>query len=455
MRFFVVLPVLLSVIMPVSAGESLIWVSSDYTSGGLAVQGVGACDIMVEASPISGDPVVRSQNGKVYVINRLGYDNITVFQPPDYENPLLQFSTGNGTNPQDIYLVNEGKAYVTLFETAEMLIVNPNSGSAMGTIDLSFAADEDGIPEMTLIIPFGDKILVVCQRLDRTTESMDPSGPGCIAVIDPVTDTIYDANPDTPEPDPVMLPLANPADWTETPDGLLFSCTGFWSNYEDGGFVGFSGVSEDLITLASEADFSMDFSGITMCDGNIYVIGSDASWTNSILIFDGSSYDNLGSLDGVSGGYIPSITSYDGMLYIADQGTWTNPELAGVLLYNCNNNSLYCGPASTGLPPISAAVVEPLNSDFHPPVVDTPALAMICPNPATSVISIRALVPEAPLSRITIFDMAGRLRATAGVNTPVERIDLSLESLSITAGQYVVQYHSGSNLGELVLVVHE
>jgi len=455
LRFFVVFLSILGLIRPAFADESVVWVSSDFTSGGLAVQDAGTCDITEEASSVSGDPVVRSRNGMVYVINRLGYDNITVFQPPDFETPVIQFTTGNGTNPQDIYVVDEEKAYVTVFEQAELLIVHPGTGESLGTIDLSYAADADGIPEMTHIVPFGNMILVLCQRLDRTTEYMDPSGPGCIAIIDPSTDTVFDANPGTAEPDPIILPLANPTDWAETPDGILLACTGFWSDYEDGGIVRFSGLFEDMTVVASEADYAVDFSGITMSDGKIYVIGSDASWINGVQIIDGTNYENLGSLDGVSGGYIPFIMSHSGMLYVADQGTWTNPELAGIVLFDCSDNSLYCGPASTGLPPISAAVVEPLGSDVYPPVSNTPVLAMICPNPATSAISIRAIVHDTPLSRIQIFDLAGRLRADTRVEHPAARIDVGLESLSMPSGQYLVRYFSGTRTGEQILVVRD
>src|SRR5262245_44680957 len=49
----------------------------------------------------SGDPVVRVDSGRIFVVNRFGADNVTVVDGQIFAL-VAQFSTGAGTNPQDV-----------------------------------------------------------------------------------------------------------------------------------------------------------------------------------------------------------------------------------------------------------------------------------------------------------------------------------------------------------------
>ena len=90
---------------------------------------------------------------------------------------------GNGTNPQDIEVVAADKAYVTLYERSEVLVVDPRDGTEIDRIDLSAFADADGLPEIADIARVGQRLYVSCQRLDRNA-TWGPADDSFFAVID-------------------------------------------------------------------------------------------------------------------------------------------------------------------------------------------------------------------------------------------------------------------------------
>ena len=53
-----------------------------------------------------GDDEVRYYNGKVYVLNRWGFDLIEVFDAEDNFEKVSEFSTGTGTIPLDIAFIS-------------------------------------------------------------------------------------------------------------------------------------------------------------------------------------------------------------------------------------------------------------------------------------------------------------------------------------------------------------
>lgn len=75
--------------------------------------------------PVSSDPLVRVTRTLegiplVFAVNRLGADNIQWLDPEDgfntrrIQGTKAQWSTGNGSGPQDVLAVSEEKVYVTL-----------------------------------------------------------------------------------------------------------------------------------------------------------------------------------------------------------------------------------------------------------------------------------------------------------------------------------------------------
>ena len=121
--------------------------TTDYATGGLSSLDLDTNTVVNDHLTIHSDAVVRTYRDKVYILNRLGQDNVIVLSGDDLQTPLTQYSTGNGTNPHDIAFVSEEKAYISRYGRTHLLVVNPVTGDSLGTVDLSTFADADGLPE--------------------------------------------------------------------------------------------------------------------------------------------------------------------------------------------------------------------------------------------------------------------------------------------------------------------
>ncbi|MDY6863644.1 MAG: hypothetical protein SV062_11750, partial [Thermodesulfobacteriota bacterium] len=192
--FFISQFLVLFFVIPVWGGgdtgvEKLFVVTTDYSTGSYST--VNLTDWSADSSigSIHSDAIAQYYRGKIYVINRLYGDNIMVFSTADLTSPILQFSTGALSNPYYMAFLNEEKAYVTLYEETDLLVVNPSTGAEITRIDLSSYADADGIPEMSSMVMLNGKLFVAIQRLDRNN-FLSPTDYSQVVVVDTQTDTV-------------------------------------------------------------------------------------------------------------------------------------------------------------------------------------------------------------------------------------------------------------------------
>ncbi|MEM0493364.1 MAG: hypothetical protein QXS02_05375 [Candidatus Thermoplasmatota archaeon] len=214
-----------------SSESTAVVLTTDYLgSSSLSFIDTSNCNVIKTGlGPTNGDDVVRYYDGRLYTVNRFGFDRIDVFDAFNYTY-LYNFSTGIGSNPQDIVFISPEKAYVSCYDKSTMLIVNPSTGEYLGYIDLSSLADSDGIPEMqkmTIINFLGQsRVYVNIQRLDRSN-FFAPTDKSFIVELDAQRDKIKNV---------IVLNGKNP---TSAPiiDGynLIVTCPGSWFNLSDGG----------------------------------------------------------------------------------------------------------------------------------------------------------------------------------------------------------------------------
>jgi hypothetical protein len=172
--------------------------TSDLTVGGYALVDE-AQRTERGADLVHYDAVARVFDGLVYVVNRAGGDNIQVIDPAQGYRTVRQFSTGSGTNPQDIAVVSPERAYIPLYRsnasepgTPDLLVVNPRTGEVLPPgIDLSAWADADGFPEPASALQVGETLLVSLQRLDRSS-GFKAVNPSMLLRIDLATDQVID-----------------------------------------------------------------------------------------------------------------------------------------------------------------------------------------------------------------------------------------------------------------------
>jgi DNA-binding beta-propeller fold protein YncE len=102
--------------------------TTDFTTGSYSTINLrdltADVDLPSQVGIIESDNWAVYHNNRVYIINRFGFDNITVLDTADLTTAVAQFSTGNGTNPQDMAFVSDTKAYVSLLGSNDLLIVD-------------------------------------------------------------------------------------------------------------------------------------------------------------------------------------------------------------------------------------------------------------------------------------------------------------------------------------------
>jgi len=352
--------------LEVAAEDRLIVTTSDFSSGSLATLSLATNQASVNLLNIHSDADARGYLGKVYVVNREGQDNILVLDGEDLSTPLNQFSVGNGTNPHDIAFVSASRAYVSRRASTHLLIVNPSTGDSLGSVDLSFAADEDGLPEMKFLSQYQNRLYVTCQRLDRNAFSA-PTDRSEVAVIDLTTDTVMDMDSEQVGIQGIILQARNPfGGQVRISDRLFISCVGEFSDLTDGGIevINLTTNATEGIQLG-EGELGGNAGALAMLTESIgYIVVSDASFSNSLKTFDLTTDNTPTPVEGVSGGYIASLGLASGRLYVSDQGISgsVNP---GLMVFDAKTGAFLDGPISTGLPPTHITVlVEALKSDF-------------------------------------------------------------------------------------------
>ena len=332
--------------------------TTDYSSGGLSSLDLATHTATNDHLTIHSDAVVRTYRDKVYILNRLPQDNVIVLDRSDLMTPLIQYSTGNGSNPKDIAFFSEEKAYISLYERTHMLIVNPVTGDSLGAVDLSAFSDADGLPEVSQLALYGSHLFAACQRLDRDN-GWAPTDISVIAVVDVTTDLLVDADADTEGVQGIVMAGKNPGAAAQRGSKWFLSAVNSYTDLTDGGIEVI-----DLVNLRSEgivldeATVGGNLSSLVMASDNEgYAVVTDENFVNTVKRLDLATQSVSRGLDGLSGGFVPGLGLFGTRLYILDQGTFGDPASAGVKVYDVNTDELLAGPISTGLPPSSIAFV--------------------------------------------------------------------------------------------------
>ena len=306
---------------------------------------------------VHSDAIARVFNNRVYVVNRLNADNIQLIDPAqNFTTPTNgQVSVGNGTNPQDIVFLNATKAYVSRLEkTARLLILNPTTLAIGGEVDLSSrikANDRDGSPEAAHMLILNGLLYVALQHLDNFV----PVAPGEVVVIDPATDRIVNV---------ITLPFTNPLSqlhFSPTLRRILISCVGnFGAN--DGGIVAIDPTTNtvDANLRIAEATLGGDVTAFEIISSTKGVaIISDAAFANSVITFNPSTGQRLGTLIAPADTFIPHLAvNSRSEVYIAVRDLRTTTP--GLRVFNgATDSDLIPGPLNVGLlPPIWTVFLE-------------------------------------------------------------------------------------------------
>ena len=404
----------LSIVYPSAKGNAssdLLIVTSDYSTGNTVFLPADSETAEINVLPIHSDAVGHYQDGNIYIVNRLGQDNILVLKPENPSLPILQFSVGNGTNPHDIEIINPEKAYVTLYERPELLVVNPINGVEIKRIDLSIFADSDGLPEVSQIVSVDEIAYLSCQRLDRSTD-WGPKDTSYIILVDKYSDELIDTNQALNGVQGITLSVSNPNRMINVGRKLIVSGSAHFGDRNGGIDIIDLDTQLSLGIAIDEAALGGDLNAIAMLDESRgYAVVSDENFKNSILPFDLSSKTVGEAISGLSGGYIADIVIEDGRLIVADQGSFSDPKSVGLKVFDAESGDLLVSKIDTGLPPVSIIILDsptPTAVSASMPLPKETSLGIAYPNPFNSTVSIPFTTGENSMLEIAVYDALGR-----------------------------------------------
>jgi len=342
-----------TVLLPkLSGGYSAIVVTTDFSTGRLSVIDVATRQVAINVAPIHSDAALRVYGGLVYVVNRFGQDNIQIIDPAAGYVTRRQFSTGNGSNPQDIVVVSSTKAYVSRYGSDELLIVNPLNGLERGTISLAGFADSDGLPEMARMEIVGPYLFVACQRLTNFA-AVNPS---IVAVIDTRTDKLVDREPIVPGIQGITLTGRDPITafaYDPVAHELLIGCVGDFG-VADGGIERIDALNPQSLGYAiTEAAIGGDVVDIAWNGAtHSYAIVNDAAFNTLLMSWNPTTGAAIDTVYAPGGFSLPDCeVNALGELYVCDN----RPLSPGVLVFRTIADTLLAGPFGTGLPPNQVA----------------------------------------------------------------------------------------------------
>ncbi len=313
--------------------------TSDFTTGSYAVVNTSSRSATSNIGSVYGDSSARANDGLVYVINKLGADNVQALDPASGYSTVRQFSVGSGTNPQDIAFASAGKAYISLLGSSDVLIVDPSTGLQTGAINLSAYTDADGLPEASQLAIKDGQLFIAAQNLYYWA----PAGTSRVIVADANTGAV------TAD---IALPYQNQTGpFVELPSGkLAIACVG---NY---------GVNDGGLVIIDPAALTASTGGITeeALGGDIISVAMDTETTGFAVVSDSSFNTVLKKFDTATGA-VSEVYSTQGYklfgmaingdeLWVADR-TDTSP---GVRIFNVSTGAqATSSPVSVGLPPVS------------------------------------------------------------------------------------------------------
>jgi len=170
-------PSILQFLLLGSTNNSLGAITSDFGGGGRwKVIETNSLIPLPGSTPIHSDAKGRYFQNRVFIVNRLGKDSIQRLNSQLSFVTEMEFSVGQGSNPQDIWVMNDGRAFVSFYNGFSLGIFDSNSGTRIGSIDLSqfkeTTSNSDNALESSGLHLVGSSLYLALQRLDRN----DPRG---------------------------------------------------------------------------------------------------------------------------------------------------------------------------------------------------------------------------------------------------------------------------------------
>ncbi len=331
-------------------------VATDYTAGQLAVLNAGGT-VTDALFPTTTDPTVEAHDGYVFLLDRSAENTVRMYAAGDWSAPLVEFSTGDGSNPQDVAICGDVLVVSTL-AGGTLDLHDMGTGLARGTIDLSPWDDGDGSPEADTILEGPDGALyVTLNRYDTTsTPWSSADGTGTIVRVD--CDTLAVTAEWTVGPNPGLVP--HPVDATKM---LLRTGDYFNADYTaklDGAVYTFDPIAGTVSNPhLTEAELGFNIGAIAgNAAGNAILVADDAyAW--NVFCLDLETWTTTATPP-VNAYINDAVATPDGKVWVgyrAGYAATEDPVVAGLVAWDPATCTA-ADPVATIFPPYSMALVR-------------------------------------------------------------------------------------------------
>lgn len=312
-------------------------VSDDYASATLATVDLATAAITDSITTVPTDAGLVVEEGKVYLLGRLGYDLVRVYEPGSWAEPTAEFSVGDGGNPYDVHLCG-GKAYVSLYGETHLNVYDPATWVLSGVVDFTSLADSDGIPELAEMVEQDGTLYVALQQLDEANGWI--ANGGLVAAVDCASGTITESWTTGPSPSLHERPGFTTGFYVRsgvyyTPDYSALALDGGVSWFDPGNGAG--------SLLVDEVDLDENVTDLVMVDANHgLLLTQDSASTYTAWCWDAASLATVELFSTTS--YLASaVATAEGEVWIAARQSWTDPSSKGGLVVA---DALSCTPGT-------------------------------------------------------------------------------------------------------------
>ncbi len=308
---------------PVEVTVVIATVAADFSVGSLAEVSGDDFSVSDELAPLTSDPAVITDDGKVIVLGRYGFDSVRVYAAGDYAVPETEFSTGEGSNPQDAAICG-GDLFVSLYGDDEVRAYNLE-GELQGSVSLEAYSDEDGIPEASSMVEIDGVVYVALNILDQDG-GFQSAGPGQVVAIDCETRTVLENYAVGPNPSIEVFP---------GDAGRLLVRTGVYYVPDDGALSYLTLEDGEVHEWVSEGDLEADLTEVASSDAGALLISQDTG-TSQYSLWCVNAATGGTSLLGTTFSYINDATvDANGFAWVAAREGYTEEvSVAGVAVYD-------------------------------------------------------------------------------------------------------------------------
>ena len=250
---------------------TMVFTSTDYMVYSLGTLDLQSRDLSDSLTVLPGDAIVSTLgDGRIYNLNRFGYDVLRVYDQGEWDAPALELSVGDGTaNPHDTALCG-GELYLSLYGDTMIKVLNPSTGTLAGAVDVTDYAEGDDIAEVSALFCRGDRIFAVAQQLNSSWRSEG----GTVLEIDTASKTVVAGHPVSPNP----RAYAHPSD----PDTLILFSGHFGEG--DGALHTFDlTTGTESAALVADVDWGVTFSSFAGVEQKGVVLGNTFDYTTTMM----------------------------------------------------------------------------------------------------------------------------------------------------------------------------